>query len=223
MDMNKALTLYGQVMREHHEQPTLQEYLHNLGPMPKEGIVMGICNDGLPLIFNTSDSDSPAIIMWNGESEFLKVIAEHIITRDNSSLPIEFAVITNSVDDWTFQGNLYNHCAAAFHFFDDGAEQLLLHLASWAHSNKNSKRAIFLLIDGFEGIDNLNFDARQNLRWLLLRGPSRKVFVVAVGKHTNNLLPWEDGFRCQMQRYADYCTVPEGYKTLEFRLPVTSI
>ena len=78
---------------------------------------------------------------------------------------------------------------AYFPFYHQSAEDFILSLASWAHENKTSRQFVLLLLDDLEAASNLNFDARQNLRWLLLRGPARRVWPVITlnpqshGKH----------------------------------------
>jgi hypothetical protein len=69
------------------------------------------------------------------------------------------------------------------------AEDFILSLASWAHGNKSSQQSVLLLLDDLEAATNLDFDAVQNLRWLLLRGPARRVWPIITlnpqshGKH----------------------------------------
>ena len=56
--------------------------------------------------------------------------------------------------------------------------ELLQSLVTWAHNNKGEGQSILLLIDDLEAITKLDQQTEQNLRWLLLRGPSRRVWPI---------------------------------------------
>jgi len=56
------------------------------------------------------------------------------------------------------------------------------------------------VLEDLEVASNLDFDARQNLRWLLLRGPARRVWPI-ITVNTNrmeNILPWLDAFHTRV-------------------------
>ncbi|MFT3895478.1 MAG: hypothetical protein QM730_27965 [Anaerolineales bacterium] len=80
------------------------------------------------------------------------------------------------------------------------AQDFLLSLASWAHSNKNTRQSVLLLIDDLEVIASLDFDALQNLRWLLLRGPSRRVWPIITmnAERYGQVLSWIQNFRTRI-------------------------
>jgi hypothetical protein len=87
-----------------------------------------------------------------------------------------------------------------FPLYNKAAEDFILSLASWAHNNKTSQQSVLLLLDDLEAASNLDFDARQNLRWLLLRGPARRVWPIITlnPNRMENILPWLDAFRTRV-------------------------
>jgi hypothetical protein len=84
--------------------------------------------------------------------------------------------------------------------YHQSAEDFILSLASWAHENKTSRQSVLLLLDDLEAASNLDFDARQNLRWLLLRGPARRVWPIITlnPNRMENIIPWLDAFRTRV-------------------------
>ena len=66
--------------------------------------------------------------------------------------------------------------------------------------NKTSQQSVLLLLDDLEAASNLDFDARQNLRWLLLRGPARRVWPIITlnPNRMENIMPWLDAFRTRV-------------------------
>ena len=57
-----------------------------------------------------------------------------------------------------------------------------------------------LLIDDLEAVAKLDFDARQNLRWLLLRGPARRVWpIITINPNRmENARPWLEAFHTRI-------------------------
>ena len=90
---------------------------------------------------------------------------------------VQFGVLTNHPDEWSGMENIPNN-VGVFPLYNQSAEDFILSLASWAHGNKTSHQSVLLLLDDLEAASNLDFDARQNLRWLLLRGPARRVWPI---------------------------------------------
>jgi hypothetical protein len=80
------------------------------------------------------------------------------------------------------------------------AQDFMLSLASWAHANKNSKQSVLLLVDDLEGLARLDFDALQNFRWLLARGPTRRVWPIITmnAERYGQVLAWIPIFRTRI-------------------------
>ena len=92
------------------------------------------------------------------------------------------------------------HLAGIFSPQQNGAQELILSLASWAHSNGNSRRSVLLLIDDLEAAAQMDFETVQHLRWLLLRGPARGVwaFVTLEAGRYGSIIPWLPSFRTRL-------------------------
>ncbi len=87
-----------------------------------------------------------------------------------------------------------------FPTFHKDADNLILSLADWAHNNRSEKRFALLLIDDLEAVTEMNDAVQQNLRWLLLRGPNRRVWplVTLNAGRQDKVLPWLDAFRTRL-------------------------
>jgi hypothetical protein len=112
---------------------------------------------------------------------------------------LQFAVLTSHPDEWNGMEQLPNN-VGVFPLYNKSAEDLILSLASWAHDNKTSQQSVLLFVDDLEAASNLDFDARQNLRWLLLRGPARRVWPIITlnPKGMENIMPWLDAFHTRI-------------------------
>jgi hypothetical protein len=112
---------------------------------------------------------------------------------------VQFGIVTPNADEWRFL-EAAPHRVGIFSPHHESTQEFLLSLASWAHSNKNTRQSVLLLIDDLESIASLDFDALQNLRWLLLRGPSRRVWPIITmnaGRY-GQVLSWIQNFRTRI-------------------------
>jgi hypothetical protein len=112
---------------------------------------------------------------------------------------LQFGVLTNHPDEWNGLDAIPNN-VGIFPLYHQSAEDFIHSLASWAHGNKTSEQSVLLLLDDLEAASNLDFDARQNLRWLLLRGPARRVWPIITlnPNRMENMLPWLEAFRTRV-------------------------
>ena len=95
----------------------------------------------------------------------------------HSPSEVEYGVITNHAEEWDEFKDSQNE-TGIYSIREDTTQDFLHSLVSWAHNNKGEKSSVLLLIDNLEPAARLNLEAEQNLRWLLLRGPSRRVWPI---------------------------------------------
>ena len=112
---------------------------------------------------------------------------------------LQFGVLTNHPDEWCGHEEIPNN-VGVFPLYHKSAEDFILSLASWAHGNKTSKQSVLLLLDDLEAATNLDFDAKQNLRWLFLRGPARRVWPITTlnPNRMEGIMPWLDAFHTRI-------------------------
>jgi len=182
--------------------PTLSEVLAEFGPMPPEALFLGVASDGLPVLLNLHDP-IPGPLLITGDAGTGKTGLLQIISRAAGKMhqpqELQFGVLTSHPDEWSAFEDIPNN-VGIFPFYHRSAEDFILSLASWAHENKTSRQSVLLLLDDLEAASNLNFDARQNLRWLLLRGPARRVWpIITLTPHRmENIGPWLEAFHTRI-------------------------
>jgi hypothetical protein len=182
--------------------PTLNEVLADYGPMPYEALFLGVAMDNLPVLLNLHDPiPGPILITADpgaGKTTMLQTIA---LAAGKMHQPqnLQFGVLTNHPDEWNGLEQIPNN-VGVFPLTNKSAEDFILSLASWAHDNKTSQQSVLLFLDDLEAASNLDFDARQNLRWLLLRGPARRVWPIITlnPNRMENIMPWLDAFHTRI-------------------------
>ena len=182
--------------------PSVSEVLAEFGPMPGEALFLGVASDGLPVLLNLHDPvPGPLLIVGDsgsGKTALLQNIAR-AAERMHQPEELQFGVLTSRPDEWSGLKDIPNN-VGIFPHYDRSSEDFILSLASWAHGNKTSSQSVLLLLDDLEAVSKLDFDAVQNLRWLLLRGPARRVWPIITlnSQHVENMTPWLEAFRTRI-------------------------
>jgi hypothetical protein len=182
--------------------PMLDEILAGYAPMPHSALFLGVASDDLPVLLNLHDPiPGPILITADagaGKTRLLQTIA---LAAGATHQPedLQFGVLTNHPDEWSGVESVPNN-VGTFPLHNQSAEDFILSLASWAHDNKTSQQSVLLLLDDLEAASNMSFDARQNLRWLLLRGPARRVWPIITlnPKRMETIMPWLDAFHTRV-------------------------
>jgi len=182
--------------------PSLSGVLAEIGPLPREALFLGVAPDGLPVLLNLHDPiPGPMLIVADagaGKTAFLQNIAR-FANQAGDPKSLLYCVITNQPEEWEDIEDS-PHRVGIFSSGHASAQDLLMSLALWAHGSKSGRHPILLLIDDLEAVVKLDFDALQNLRWLLLRGPSRRVWPIITlnAERYGQVISWIPSFRTRI-------------------------
>jgi hypothetical protein len=181
---------------------TLSQVLAGFGPMPDEALFLGVASDELPVLLNLHDPlPGPILIIGDpgtGKTSLLQTIVR-AVGQMHQPEKVQLGALTSHPDEWSGLEEAPN-TVGTFSIHDRSSEDFILSLASWAHGNKSSRESVLLLLDGLDGVTNMEVDAVQNLRWLLLRGPSRRVWPIITlsTQAIDKMEPWLDAFRTRI-------------------------
>lgn len=182
--------------------PTLHSVLAGTGRLPHTALFLGLAEDGLPVLLDLYDPvPGPILIVGDessGKTSLLQMVARAAEAMHNPQ-DVQAGVITHQPDEWkNFQGS--QSVVGIYSDQEDSARELLQSLVNWAHNNRDNTQAILLLIDDLEAVTKLGREAEQSLRWLLLRGPSRRVwsFVTLKSSRAREMEAWLEFFRTRL-------------------------
>lgn len=196
--------------------PALSTVLDEAAPLPREALFLGMADDGLPVLMNLYDSvPGPLLLAADegaGKTTFLQMVAE-AITRTHDPSEVQYGVVTPNPEEWSHFERSGN-CAGIFPVYQRNATDYIFSLGEWAHTNR-SRQFIVLLVDDLSRVTEIDADAKDTLRWLLLRGPARHVWPIVTLKSSRimDVQPWLDNFRTRIfgmikdQSLAEYITV----------------
>lgn len=189
--------------------PSLESVLNEMGSMPREALFMGIATDGLPVLLNLHNpTPGPILVVGDpgtGKTSFLQNIANGV-GQMHEPADIQFGVITAFPDEWQ-NISVLPHCAGIFPVYHASAIEFLYSLSGWVHENKGTHQSVLLLLDDLERMESVDFDARQTMRWLLLRGPSSRVWPIVTvnAERVSKVNSWLEAFCTQMFGHVERC------------------
>ena len=182
--------------------PALRQVLAEIGPLPAEALFLGIASDHLPVLLNLYDPHPGPMLVagdtGSGKTAFLQTIAQSV-KQTHSPADVQFGVITNYPDEWQAI-EATPHRVGIFPVGHQGTKEFMRSLAAWAHSNKNTHQCVVLLVDDLESVASLDLETVQHFRWLLLRGPARRVWPIVTlnAPRYGQVLPWLHNFRTRV-------------------------
>ena len=179
--------------------PTLADVLADFSSLPSEALFLGLAEDGLPVLLNLHDPvPGPLLVCADaGKTALLQIMAKAISETHNAE-DVQFGVVSARPEEWD-GFDTTEHCVGIYPIEDASAAGFLVSLAEWAHENK-SRQAIVLLVDDLSRVDDLEPEAKDALRWLLLRGPSRRVWPIVTLNPSDSkpLADWLELFRTRI-------------------------
>lgn len=216
---------------------TLAEVCEKILPLPKDSVLLGMGRDGLPVLFNVSNKQSPNVIVWDrivGQGIRMIKVAIEFILRHKTGLHTEFVVISNRTKEWSklTENELgvwnNNECVAVVPFWDVVCDQVLWGLAGWIHKEDAVKSPVVLFIDGLENVSRIGKDSQNWLRYITSCGRSKNIYVIACAESRNreSLAQWFDCFDAEVYGDPDklnWLELDSEHKTILFFTPETTI
>jgi hypothetical protein len=180
-------------------KPGISHIVAEHNPLPRAALFLGVAEDGLPVLLNLLDPVPGSILIagdaGSGKTRMLQTIARGV---DHMHTPqdVQYGIITTHPDEWQ-ELNTSQNCVQVFPSYKEDASVFLNSLASWAHSNHGEKQSVLLFIDDLSMVSKMDHEARQNLRWLLLRGPARRVWPIVTidPRNVESVQAWLELFR----------------------------
>lgn len=182
--------------------PALRDVLAEIGPLPLEALFLGVASDHLPVLLNLHDPHPGPMLVagdtGSGKTAFLQTIAQSVIQTHRAE-DVQFGVVTNYPDEWEHLEST-PHRAGIFAVGHPGTQTFINSLFSWAHSNKNTGQCVLLLVDDLESVASLDLETIKDFRWLLLRGPARRVWPIVTlnAPRYGQVISWLQNFRTRL-------------------------
>ncbi len=191
-----------QTRAEHTRYSRSADIIDQIAQMNPTAIFLGADSEYGPVTVDIVENRLGPIMISTGNKEDDRDLVKSIIQGIESTQEpdeVRYGILTPDKNKWPNYKS--SNFIRTFIYAENASEDFILSLASWAHSNK-SRQNIYIFLEDLKKAMDLDFDARQNLRWLLLRGPARGVFpIVSIDpKDFNEIGPWMDVFETRITK-----------------------
>lgn len=154
-------------------------------PLPAYSTVLGICQDGLPLVLDLNDPDPGAILIsggrQTGKTRLLRSILFSACTTNNIE-QLYFYLVTPEPGN---HGDLEHlaHCYGLFSSYDKAACELVVELADLVEQRKSSRhlgvKCVLAIENLYEFIKHQDFDVVNHLIWLYRFGANNGIRLIS--------------------------------------------
>ncbi len=165
--------------------PSLQALLRKIGPQPPYSVLIGLCEDSLPFLFDLSDPTPGAILIaadrQSGKTRLLQSILAST-SQLNTMEEVNYYLITPHPEE-SRAVLQHGHCLDILRPEERAASALVLDFAAVANQRRSGREdgpAMILAIDDLAALgQQLDQKETRYLQWLLQYGPQSRVWTVA--------------------------------------------
>jgi hypothetical protein len=168
-------------LKSSSNKPSLTELLYEIGPLPFGTLFAGCAEDGMPVLLNLHDpKPGPILLVGNhvsGKTELLRVLVHFVVSTLTPS-EIQYAVITNRVEEWPERLADAPQCVGIFSSQEISAKRLVHAASTWIAEVENPGQSILILVDDFKQILNWDHVTLTHLYRVLKNGPQKRLWPI---------------------------------------------
>ncbi|HWQ04482.1 MAG TPA: hypothetical protein VN452_03925 [Longilinea sp.] len=167
--------------------------------LPEKTAILGVCDDGLPVLLDFTDPKPGSILVsgthLDGPRQVLQLALSSALLRTFS---FDMDVLVVSQDPSVWQSTLRingNHHLEVMPIYDRLSGAAILHLSRLLEQRMNGRSQVetsLLLIDDVHSVGQLDLDVQINLQWLIDQGPQYGIW--SLGGMSANRMEEFDSF-----------------------------
>jgi hypothetical protein len=201
----------------------LHQLLERHPDLPPHAAVLGVCEDGLPILLDLADPVPGAVISIGDEREvqlqLLRTAVSSLVTR-NTPRSVQFIVISHQPETWKTwiqERGFDRYCLAVEGGDDQSVRDWVLRLADWTEQRRMGQRGgppVLVVMDTLSFLLRLPYDVRLNFEWMVKEGPPAQIWPLAA---ISTELAKSLGVRCLRSfqtRLLGFSQKPEAYVDL---------
>jgi hypothetical protein len=178
----------GETENEWHISPSLVDLINQNPDLPPQSIILGVCEDGLPLALDLFDPAPGALLVMGDvradQLDLLHFAVTSSVSR-NSPRAVQFLVISHQPETWqswiSYSG-YDRYCITVTSAQGDQVGDWIVRLADWTEQRRLGQRSgppILLIIDTLAFLPHLPYDIRLNFDWMIKEGPQAQIWPLA--------------------------------------------
>ncbi len=165
--------------------PSMASFLRQHPELPAQTALLGICEDGLPVLLDLFDPAPGALIVIGDEREkqleLLRSAVASMVKR-NSPRSVQFIVITcdsQAWQQWVAKHGFERHCLGIEDAEGELVREWVLRLADWTEQRRLGQRSgppVLLVMDTLSFLPRMSYDVRLNFEWMVREGPQAQIW-----------------------------------------------
>ncbi len=203
-------------LRIHYPLPSLESLIQDLAPLEANTMVIGACDDGLPILLDLTNPTSGSILLvGDGGSGKTRLLASMVQSACLLTPPraLRTAGITNSQLEWQRAATSSHHYKWASTRGLEPAAIIheLARVCEQRRYGREGGNTLLLVIDELSDLlENLDMETIDLLTWLVRHGPDSSVWTLAtLDAGSNPLHPQVvEAFRTRL--YGNMSSSPSG-------------
>lgn len=165
---------------------SLGEVLNAFGSFPPYSVMVGVCQDGLPLLLNLKDSTAGSLLIEGeprrGKTQILKTVLASAAAL-NQVERVNFCAISPNPDEMAALLK-FPHCQGLAAPYERQASEIILELSAIAEQRRFGRErgpAFILAIDDLGALvgEHLDYEVLIHLKWLISKGPGSEIWTIA--------------------------------------------
>lgn len=169
--------------------PGLAQLFQQNPGLPAQAVVLGVCEDGLPVLLDLSDPAPGALVLIGDQREAQLEILRTAVTSiagRNSPRAMQFIVFScdpGAWQAWVDEQGYARHCLAIERADGEAVQEWIVRLADWTEQRRlgqASGPSLLLVMDTLNFLPALSYDIRLNFEWMAKEGPQARIWPLAV-------------------------------------------
>jgi hypothetical protein len=173
--------------------------LQDVGKLPARAVLLGEAEDGLPLMWDVSDSTANRMLVLGQDADqtllIPRFLADYIMCHHKGNR-VEFLVLTHRPSFWELgECDSPTACVGVLPFQYDLTTRMIYHIREWIQEGRVPRWPMVILIDGMENIREMSHQAQSNIGYILTHGQKNGIAFLGTTKHEKEFNFWMPYFQ----------------------------
>ncbi len=191
---------------------SIDEFLQRHPYLPESTAVLGICEDGLPVLLDFTDPNPGSVLVGSTHIEGITRLLQTILLSTligTTTNDLNILIVSRDPDAWQpFQAFAGRHTLEILPVFDRVAGSAILRFSRILDQRMNGRTrggVHLLLVDDIDFLNRVDFDVQINFQWFAKEGAQYRMWTLAgiEAEKVEQIDPFIGAFRTRILGYVN--------------------